>query len=589
MTEDHGARIVRSLIEHAPLDACLDVLRALTGVDRYQASAGVEHAVSLVAEAAQLLGLPKAHVTTVPAVGEPRWFSFRTPVAWTPTLGRLRVPDARLVVDHAVQPFALATYSAPRRGRYRVIRPSAADITGRHDLRGTVALVEPGLFAQGFTLEDLAGTGTEGLLLTDRRVVDATELRARVELPPGSGLFGFSLTGSEFDSCRSASVASPPVFADINVRVAPEGRMPLLELVLPGQDPQAAEVWVTSHLCHPRPGANDNASGVAAALLLAASIRAGGAAGLGPLRRTVRFIMGPEFLATAFVIHRALSSGTRPRCVLNLDMVGEDQQVCRSPLVLERSSTTTYGTVDASLELGTRLAFEATAPHPGTWSSEPFLGFSDHALFADPSVQVPAVALCHPADVFNHSDGDIFERVDPTELLRCGVAGAVAVALEAELPRTGPLRVQAGRQWAQERWLEAVRAASARTEAGSAWTAGLLATTADRLGRAPTAGDGRASSGSAGPRYERAWEGPMNVRELVMGLPPALRRRHDYLVREDKSVLSMLFNALIRIGDGDDLAAILDDVSWNALRPLPDHAREHIVEVLAASSWVRAC
>ena len=79
---------------------------------------------------------------------------------------------------------------------------------------------------------------------------------------------------------------------------------------------------LTAHLCHPRPSANDNASGVAALLAAAGcwpTLPGGGGC-------AVRFLWGPEFLGIAAYLHDVVHAGRAPVPVLalNVDMAGED-------------------------------------------------------------------------------------------------------------------------------------------------------------------------------------------------------------------------------------------------------------------------
>src|SRR5262249_56545286 len=75
------------------------------------------------------------------------------------------------------------------------------------------------------------------------------------------------------------------------------GETSLLTTTVPGTLP--GEVLVTGHLCHPQPGANDNASGAAAVLETARVVAALAAGGeWSEPRRSVRFLWMPEFTGT---------------------------------------------------------------------------------------------------------------------------------------------------------------------------------------------------------------------------------------------------------------------------------------------------
>ncbi len=128
--------------------------------------------------------------------------------------------------------------------------------------------------------------------------------------------------------------------------------MPVVTGVLPGSGDH--EVLLSAHLCHPRPRANDNASGVAALLGIARALAGqqpatGGGARLRGARlrgarlpgvrfRGVRFLWGPEFVGLAGYLHDYAMAGRTPvpAHVVNVDMAGQDVARCGGPLVIER-------------------------------------------------------------------------------------------------------------------------------------------------------------------------------------------------------------------------------------------------------------
>src|SRR6185436_3218391 len=209
--------------------------------------------------------------------------------------------------------------------------------------------------------------------------------------------------------------------AHVEVTLDCGGEMSVVVGSLPGAS--GREIWLTSHLCHPAPGANDNASGVAATLGIARVL----AADRCERRFGIRFIWGPEFLGTVAYLHAHQS--TPPAFVVNLDMVGENQRLCRSPLVVElppdhKPSCLPAMTDHVLRHIGGRRTWR--------WSLHPFVGRSDHAVFADRRCGAPAVSFGHPADVFNHSSLDTVDKVDPEELRRCaGAAGLLVQLLSA--------------------------------------------------------------------------------------------------------------------------------------------------------------
>ena len=181
MLSELAARYLRCV----RIDDVMAHLARLTEHDRYQASLGIERAAELIASAAETLGLSGVTVERFPADGATRWWTFQAPRAWTPIAARLEI--AGLVLDHATQPFTIATYSAPARTAARVARLDG-------ELAGAIAVIGPADFARPELLAMLAARGAIGF------VTDAPcrgEHPGRIELDPKTQLFGFSVTAAQ--------------------------------------------------------------------------------------------------------------------------------------------------------------------------------------------------------------------------------------------------------------------------------------------------------------------------------------------------------------------------------------------------------
>jgi hypothetical protein len=624
---------VESVLRAVPADEVMGHVARVAAHDRYQASLGLERAAAVVADAAEAAGLTDVTVDRYNADGRAQWWSFRAPVSWTPLTARLTVHAGRdaaapplLALDHAGQPFTVATYSAPTPagGVTAPLVPVTGDGPPGPAVAGAVALVDRAAYLRGSLLADLTAAGALGLITdapwkgtgddrerggagrhpegSGQRPDGVGQHPGRIELPPDSALFGFSVTPEQFRLLASAAGRGAVVRAEVTIdRTA---AMPVVSGVLPG-DGSGGEIWLTAHLCHPRPSANDNASGVAALLGAAAALsrwrRADARAGT---RHAIRFFWGAEFLGNAAVLHgrSRAGGGPLPEALINLDMVGEDQALCRSPFVVERPPETTPTLLAPLAEHVVDRVFAATAHSPGTWSPSPFLGFSDHALYADPSVDRPAVQFCHPADRFNHSAADSLDKVSRVEMIRATTAGA---ALAHTLACGGPSR--AVLTDVVDRWCAAERSAAEDTvrrlgRAGTDWGRGLAAHVDRRAAalRALAAGapveearalaEGRTGDDPAlvggGRPVRRAWDGPLNLRAMLGTLPPASRARLGGMIAEDKHHLSVLFNLAIRADGRRDRASVITDASYALRRPLPPDTTAVLFDALLESGWV---
>jgi hypothetical protein len=144
-------------------------------------------------------------------------------------------------------------------------------------------------------------------------------------------------------------------------------------------------------------------------------------------RRGIRFLLVPEMHGT--IAYLASNEEKIPSIVagMNLDMVGENQDLCKSPLLLERTPDAMPSFINDLAEIiFEELTYEignlagtskyASFKHAVT----PFSGGSDHYVLSDPSVDIPCPMIIHWPDLFYHSSLDTPEKLDPVELERVG-------------------------------------------------------------------------------------------------------------------------------------------------------------------------
>ncbi len=359
------------------------------------------------------------------------------------------------MLKYPEQPYRLAAYSAPTPAGgqvLRVVRWSAVR-RGAADPRGALVVAdEPASFpvlAGQVTAAGGAAVAADPLGGRSHRLPDQA---GRLELAAGSTLAAFSLTADELTALLAAADTGATARTEVELGPA-DWPMPVVTGVLPGVGPggdgaasgggaAGGEILLSAHLCHPRPSANDNASGVAALLGVArvlARMRASARTGRAVRRRSVRFLWGPEFVGLAAYLHDYVGTGRAPRpgFTINIDMAGEDVRRCGGPLVIERGPDDVPSFLPALAQRGASLLPPASRSYSGavpcdpwTWTATPFAGGSDHALAADSPVRSQAIALGHWPDRANHSSADTPELVDPAELSRTAViAGTIAAAI----------------------------------------------------------------------------------------------------------------------------------------------------------------
>ncbi|WP_423395539.1 DUF4910 domain-containing protein [Burkholderia sp. LMG 21824] len=580
--------LVAEALRSAPVADVMKHLGAVALYDRYQASLGIHAAAAVVAGAARELGLED--VTIQEFTTDKSWWTFEPPTPWTPLRAQLAIETdlgRSMVIDHSLQPFSIATHSTstPAGGLHGPVRALESG-----QLQGALVLLDRSEYYLSDTLERLIDGGASGFM-TDGTAC-STELGqfpGRVELPATTLMFGFSVTPDQLGVVRSWMKQDPNGLRfHSTIDVDRCATMPIVTACLPGTQP--GEVWLTAHLCHPRPGANDNASGVAALLGVGDTLQQLRAVLLsGSQGKTVRFFWGPEFTGTAAYLHQRLASqGTsqHPHAIINLDMVGESVSLCGSPFIVEHGPDFQGSLMAAVAEQVVDEVFAQTANQPGYWRRAPFYGYSDHALFAGPNFGCPLVQFAHWRDRFNHSAADTVDKVCETEIRRSIAAATVLAAWAAGYAQLGAEQTDnVIRSWCArtEEWSKAVYAQ--HQQSAPAWSKAYRSYMRDRcewmqsqqeVGE-PAAHCFRAADASrATGTLLAGFLGPVNVRGMIAHMEVNSRQEVLRMIASDKRVLALLLNYAVRC-DGTRTPAQVVRETHFALAVPPDPAQSHFL------------
>ncbi|MGH9794564.1 MAG: DUF4910 domain-containing protein [Candidatus Acidiferrales bacterium] len=213
---------------------------------------------------------------------------------------------------------------------------------------------------------------------------------------------------------------------------------------IPGSDAQLKEqeIVFSCHLDHPRPGANDNASGCVTILevarALAKLIRE---KRIAPPKRTIRFVWPPEIEGTVTLLNARLDIAARIKAAVHMDMVGGGPEtkavfhVTRGPMSLP---SFVFDVADAFAEFVNEQSYQFAATgqakypfvapeggkEPLRAMLTPFTSGSDHQVYMDSSWRIPAVYLNDWPDRYIHTNADTAAMIDPTKLKRAAFIGA---------------------------------------------------------------------------------------------------------------------------------------------------------------------
>jgi hypothetical protein len=407
---------------------------------RIQASPGYDEALRYVE--GELHGLTvETSVSEFPADGKTETYGWIAPIGWRIGSGRLRQldPTERSLCSYDEVPTSILGQSSGGRaegGLVHVGKGTTPELEGA-DLAGAFVLT---CGRAREVLKQIRGRGAVGLIVypDTERAAASYDLVQYVGLFPGAkdldaAPIGFSISRRAADRLiEQLGKGTVRLRGEVDAEYS-DGAMRLLEAVIPGADPSAGEALLVAHLCHPRPSANDNASGSGLLLELARALR--GLSEEAPLRHTVRLLWVPEFNGTIPWAKANVEKLRNVRFVLNLDMVGQSPEAIGEPFRVSRVPNARPTYLNACFEpiLARIAGDEATSSSQGSrrplhWILDAPSGGSDHLVFQATPHGLPATMLHHD-DPYWHTSMDTVDKVDPTRLKQAGVLTAALAAL----------------------------------------------------------------------------------------------------------------------------------------------------------------
>jgi aminopeptidase YwaD len=441
--------VFRLISEEASAGRAYDHLVSVCRYHRIQASPGFREASAYCVD--RLLEVSQnARVIHYPADPSVRFWHFPSFGEWSAKQGLLEIAyPARFagrLADYQSCPISLIQRSKATRADgistevvYAGRGTSAGDYRGA---RGKIAVCDS--HCPRHVYDAAVKAGVAGVILYRHRPIPGLRTGAGV---PGvrqynsfwwneHDLLGFVLTpeqGQDLVSYLvSAEARKKPVgaWALVASETYP-GSIEVVTSLIPGSE--SKEILIVAHLCHPKPSAGDNASGVAVALeahrVITELIERGS---LPRPRYGIRFLLVPEVTGTFAYLSRERGHGRRLLFGLNLDMVGQNQDLTGSTLCIESPPLASASFTPYLLEEIVGRAFSRRSTSAGTgdlplirMKTTPFSGGSDHAILSDPMVGVPTPMLMQWPDKYYHTSGDTIDKVSPDTMRRAVIAASV--------------------------------------------------------------------------------------------------------------------------------------------------------------------
>lgn len=429
-----------------------DYVDSISKYHRIQASPGLHAAILHLKEEIAKVSKAKTKTFEYPADGKSQIESWTAPFGWSPTSGTLELlePEQGVLADFHAEPISLIAHSQSADMEYEVVYVGEAlspkDLEGK-DIAGKVVLTD---HLARIAYRPLCVHGAAAGMLTyvpPSGVDEIAHLRRYDAFWPAPGedktsCFGFSLKQADGLKMKKWLEEGKVVRvkASVNAKLG-TGKVEALSALIEGKD-TSKEFWLFAHVCHPHPGANDNASGSGAlmeALRVISSLI--DVEIIEKPEHSIRFVWLPEWSGTLPFIHNEKTLVERCLGMLNLDMVGADPAKAGSVLHLFRTPYSLPTTLNNVVRY---WAETEGKPQPdrvsgGTMSPLPFSydvysAGSDHYMLTDSTVGIPSVMLNQHPDRFYHTSTDTIDKIDSRQMAYA-TRIAVLSALSYVLPK----------------------------------------------------------------------------------------------------------------------------------------------------------
>ncbi len=442
--------IIGILQEELSGEIAKDHVIEITRHHRIQGSSGYADAALYVLSQLRRYGFSRdeAWIESFRSDGKVNYQGWQSPSGWSIREAELRMvePSEERIVGYPEIAMSVITYSNPGQVRAELVDvgqgTSEADYEGR-DVQGKLVLAT----GYGGSVHRLAvlkyGAAAVICYLDDDRAREHPDMLQYTGMWPRTDelanvTFGFNLTNRQGRKLKDLLSNGSKVVLDARVDgVGLEpGTLDVVVAVIRGNTRADQELLFTAHLDHPKESANDNASGSAAILDIARSLKKLVRSGrLDRPETTLRFLWVPEFYGTmAYVDNypnmKGPELGGNVLGSLNLDMVGEDLELLHSQLNI----TWTPATISSALTDVTQAMaavvddLSVTTPRGSrsrfNYRMSPFSGGSDHVVFNDGTIRIPSMMFTHSPDYTHHTSEDTPDKVDPVELERCEIIAA---------------------------------------------------------------------------------------------------------------------------------------------------------------------
>jgi aminopeptidase YwaD len=430
---------------------------------RMRGSRGFRSAADQVLAELKRYGFSDAHIESLPADGTIFYGTQRSRPAWNAEFAELWEVDANgnrvmRLASWDAAPITLAQDSVSGEATAELIDVGAGTAEANYgkDVKGKLVLTssQPGSVAP-LAVGRFGAAGIVSYAQNQRTAwyaEDETLIRwghLETFAPENERTFAFMVSLKTARALQQRLAAGNAIRMQAIVRAGREaGAYDIATATIPGSDLRDEEIVFSCHLDHPRPGANDNASGCAAILEVARTLsKLVAEKRIDPPRRTIRFVWPPEIEGTLALLNGRPDLASRIKAAIHLDMVGGGPETKAIFHVTRGPASLPSFVYDVAQSVG-MLVNEQTAAYAMTGAARwpliasdgtkdplraafvPLTLGSDHQVYSDSSFGIPSIYLNDWPDRYIHTNKDVPANIDSTKLARAAfIAAASGYAL----------------------------------------------------------------------------------------------------------------------------------------------------------------
>jgi hypothetical protein len=451
--------VIIRLIQTSSGDQASDYVSQLSLWDREQASEGFTRAAEWIVQKASEFGLEQVTIERFPCDGKIEYFGQVIDPQWKVKKGELWLtspfPMKLTSYDDLPMSLVFASVSSDIEAELVDIGPGTDDSNYAMGVKDKIVLTtsRPSIvYERAVTREGAAGIVSSWSVpdfdYLNRRSGDFPDQVGWSSIPweetNDKNCFAFLISSRRAQDLKALMQQRKAlrVHAVVDAELVP-GNLEVVSGLIPGSQYPHEEIIVTAHLDHYKPGANDNASGSAAILEMARTMRKMiDDKELPQPLRTIRFMWVPEYYGTYAWLSVHMNDPIKRIANLNFDMVGENIVKTNSILSQNYTSDSNPSFLNAVMESIVDFANRYNSErYPSQMDlyigsvkgsrnrlecrMEPYTTGTDHELFNN--LKIAAATLGAWPDNFYHSSEDTPDKVDPTQLHRAVVIGLAGI------------------------------------------------------------------------------------------------------------------------------------------------------------------